>query len=147
MGRDSKKPTPRQESLFQDALQTSAAVIVTLAASERPLNSTQRTFNRLTARIHREREALAAWEAFIPRFQNRVASELEPIERKTRDAQRRIVRQLEALLAGPRDGERLSRKYHAKVRSLLLDIVNNLLAESPDAELEALYDRYSDVSH
>jgi hypothetical protein len=89
---------------------------------------------------------LAAWDAFIPRFQARIMTDLAPVEGEIRDMQRRIVQQLEVLLAGPK-GDRLERRRRAKVRALLLQLVEDLLEDGPDTELEALYDRYGEVSH
>jgi hypothetical protein len=135
-----------QESLFGDELGTGAAALVTVAAKPGQLSKPQRTFNSLAERIRRGRELLAAWEAFIPRFQTRLTRELAPIEDEMRETQRRVVQQLQALLAGA-NTDRLSRRHRAKVRALLLQVVANLLEDGPDAELEALHDRYSHVSH
>lgn len=137
---------PRQEALFEDARDASASALVTLAACERPLNAAQQAFNRLTERVRRARENLAAWEAFIARFQGRVARELQPVEDKLRAAQRALVRRLDELLADSK-GERLSRKQRAKASSLLLEVIDNLLQDGPDPELEALYERHGEVSH
>ncbi len=140
------KPRPLgQESLFDDEPGAGASGLVTVAASPGQLSKPQRTFNKLTERIRRGRHILAAWEAFIPRFQGRLTTELAPIEDEMRDTQGRVVQQLQVLLVGSKD--RLSRRHREKVRALLLQIVANLLEGGPDAELEALYDRYSEVSH
>jgi len=136
-----------QEALFDDGVPANASALVEVAPDAGPLSAAQRTFNRLTARIRRGRESLAAWEAFIPRFRGRVIAELQPVEHKLHDAQRRLVRQLAALLAGPGDGKRLTRKHGTRVRVALVDVIENLLQAGPDPELEALHDRYSDVSH
>lgn len=137
---------PLQQALFEDEPGTNASALVAVTPGEGPTSAAQRTFNRLTERIRRGRESLAVWEAFIPRFHGRVAAELGPIERELVEVQRRLAQQLQALL-GDRSGERLSRRHRAKTRSLLLQILENLLRDGSDAELEALYDRYSDVSH
>ncbi|MGZ8153890.1 MAG: hypothetical protein ACXWUK_01180 [Burkholderiales bacterium] len=75
-----------------------------------------------------------------------MAAELQPIEHEVGAAQRRLAQQLHALLAGT-NGERPNRKHRARVRSLLLHVVDNLLQDGPDAELEALYNRYGDISY
>jgi hypothetical protein len=135
-----------QASLFDDGPGTGASTLVNVADRPGQLSKPQRTFNTLTERIRRSRAMLAAWESFIPRFNVRVTSELAPIEHEMRDTQRRIVQQLQVLLAGAK-ADRLSRRHRAKVGALLLQIVANLLEDGPDVELEALYDRYSGVSH
>ena len=145
---DHAKPKPpRQESLFDDGLATGASALVAVAAAPGQLSKPQRTFNNLTERIRRGRAMLAAWEAFIPRFQARVTKELAPIEDEMRDTQRRVMQQLHVLLAASAKADRLSRRHRTKVRALLLQVIDNLLEGGPDAELEALYDRYSEVSH
>ncbi|MGZ8203175.1 MAG: J domain-containing protein, partial [Burkholderiales bacterium] len=144
--RDNGRRLPLQQALFEDQPETNASALVVVTTSEGPPSAAQRTFNRLTERIRRGRESLAAWEAFIPRFHGRVAAELQPIEHEVGAAQRRLAQQLHALLAGT-NGERPNRKHRARVRSLLLHVVDNLLQDGPDAELEALYNRYGDISY
>lgn len=138
---------PRQASLFDDPDSSAgAAALVTVAAGRAPLSAAQRTFNQLTDKIRRQREALAAWEAYTMRFQQRVAAELAPAEREVRGAQRCLVRRLDALLACRSGNERLSRRHRRRVRAHLLSIIEDVLAGGPDSELEALHDKYSDVS-
>jgi len=144
---DTIKP-PRQQSLFGEESEPEASsALVTVAKAKGRLSAAQRTFNRLTARIRRGRATLAEWEAYLQRFQQRIEAELRPIEDKIRDAQRRIVLQLDDLLTETNDGPRLSRKHRIKVRALLLDIADDLLQAEPDPAVEALYDRYSDIPH
>lgn len=138
---------PRQGSLFGDTPEPEASALVTVAPIKGRLNAGQRTFNRLTERIRRLRETLAQWDAFIPRFQQRVASELMPIEDAIRVAQKQFVLQLEVLLVAGGKDQRLSRKHRIKVRALILEVAANLLQDEPDPEMEALYDRHSDFSH
>jgi len=138
---------PHQGALFGDETEQNASALVTVTPKAGRLSAGQRTFNRLTERIRRYRETLATWDAFLPRFQGRVTAELLPVEGELRAAQRRVVQQLDLLLAETKSGERLNRKYREKARWLLLDIIDGLLGvDSDDPELEALYDRYSEVS-
>jgi len=144
---DAGKPRPpAQKSLFDDGPGTGASALVSVAAIPGELSKPQRAFNKLTERIRRGRDMLAAWDAFIPRFQARITTELAPIENEIRDTQRRTVHQLQVLLARAK-ADRVSRRHQAKARALLLQVLANLLEDGPDGELEALYDRYSDVSH
>ncbi len=144
---DVAKPRPpAQASLFDDGPGTGVSALVSVAAIPGQLSKSQRAFNKLTERIRRGRDMLAAWEAFIPRFQVRITTELAPIENEICDAQRRIVHQLQVLLAGAK-ADHVSRRHQTKARALLLQLVANLLEDGPDGELEALYDRYSEVSH
>ncbi|MPZ46611.1 MAG: hypothetical protein GEV05_25150 [Betaproteobacteria bacterium] len=139
---------PRQQSLFDDnPSPEDAAALVSVPKGKQRLSAAQRTFNRLTERIRRGREALAAWEAFMPRFQARVESELQPMEHAIREAQRRLAIQLDRLLSANKPGKWLTRKRRARARGVLLDVAGNILQCGPDAELEALYDRHSDIPY
>jgi hypothetical protein len=135
-----------KRALLEDEEETGAAALVSVAPGEQPLSAEQRKFNRLNERVRRQREMLAAWEAYAPRFRSRVAAELEPLERELRALQRRLVRRLDELLAAPREGERLSRGQRAKARAQILALVDELLQEGADAELEVLYDRHGELS-
>jgi hypothetical protein len=138
----------RQRSLFDDALAPAeTAALVSVPKGKERLSAAQRTFNRLTERIRSIREALATWDAFIPRFKARVVSELQPAERDVGEAQRRLVVQLDTLLAADKPGERLTRKQQTKVRDVLLGIAADILEQGEDPDVEGIYDRHSDVSY
>jgi hypothetical protein len=137
---------PRQQSLFdEDPPPEHAVALVSVPKGKQRLSPAQRTFNRLAERIRRGREALAAWDAFMPRFQSRVEKELAPMERDIREAQRRLAIQLDRLLKTNKPGKWLTRKRRARARAVLLDVTGNILENGPDAELEALYDRHSAI--
>lgn len=138
---------PRQTALFADGDDIgTGATLVAVVPRQRPLSTTQRSFNRLTEKIRRERENLAAWEAYTQRFCQRVAAELEPLEREFRDIQRRLVARLDALLTAPPGGERLTRNHRAKARFHMLEIIDDLLRLGPDPELEALCEKHGGMS-
>jgi hypothetical protein len=145
---------PRQQSLFDhESAPDDAAALVFVPKGKQRLSAAQRTFNRLTERIRRGREALAVWDAFMPRFQARVEKELQPVERDIRDAQRRLAIQLDDLLSASKPSKPskpskgLTKKRRAKIRGVLLEIAGEILRGGPDAELEAIYDRHSDIPH
>jgi curved DNA-binding protein CbpA len=140
--------SPRQQALFDDEPTAGdAAALVSVPKGKQRLSAAQHTFNRLTERIRRSRESLATWDAFMPRFQARVEKELRPIEREIRAAQRRFAIHLDQLLAASKPGKSLTRKRRAKIRGVLLDVAGEVLQSGPDAELEAIYDRHSDIPH
>jgi hypothetical protein len=138
---------PRQQSLFDESSPADTAALVAVPKGKQRLSAAQRTFNRLSERIRRSREALATWEAFMPRFQARLQNELQAVERDIGAAQRRLALQLDQLLAENKPGKGLTRKRRAKIRGVLLDIAGDILRRGPDAEVEALYDRHSDIPH
>jgi hypothetical protein len=145
---ESPMKPPLQQSLFDDESSPSdIAALVSVPKGKQRLSAAQRTFNRLTERIRRGREALAAWEAFMPRFRARAEKELKPIEDDIRAAQRGLAIQLDQLLTAKKPNKGLTRKRRAKVRGAVLDIAGDILRGGPDAEVEALYDRHSDIPH
>ena len=140
--------TGLQKDLFDRDGAANGAALIAIPAGTGPVNPAQRSFNRLIERIRRGRERLAAWEALIARIPGRVIAELQPIEQEIRACQRRLLALLQPVLAGQgrAKDERLSRRHRRAARTLLLEIIDDLLEDGPDPELEALHDRYSDVS-
>ena len=141
---------PRPGSLFDDDAARSDASLVVMRRVPRDkqrLTAEQRTFNRLIDRIRRRREALAAWEAYRPRFQARLQGELEPIEKAVLAAQRQLVLQLDGLLGENTTRARLTKRHRTKLRAVLLEVAGAILHAGPDAEIEAAYDRYADVPY
>jgi hypothetical protein len=140
---------PRQPSLFDDvALPDDASALVSVPQGKEWLSTAQKAFNRLTERIRQSREDLAAWVAFVPRIQARLATELQPAERDIRKAQRRLVHQLDTLLVtANKPAERLTRKQQSKLRGVLLSTAADILEAGADPEMEGLFDRHSDVPY
>lgn len=149
------KHRPMQAGLFdrddpaapQDA---AAAALIAIPGAVESLSKARQAFNRLSEQIGRQRALLAAWEAATERCARRVAAELEPLKAHMRDAQRRLVRRLDALLdaaARARDKhERLSRRQRSDTASALCELVQNLLEDGPDAEMQALHDKHNELS-
>jgi hypothetical protein len=142
-----RKP-PHQTGLFGDdpAPAGDPAALVIVESKGAPLGKAQRTFNRLTATIRKQREALAIWDDYLPRLQQRVMAELAPAERDIRESQRRLAARLDAVLEAPGKGERLGKRQRATAIRHLLGLIENILESGPDPELEMIYDRYSDTS-
>lgn len=115
------------------------------------LSPAQQQFNELVQRIAQLRAQLAEWQAAQERYHQRVRTELEPLYREVMAHRRSLALligvQLETLPArGPRS---IGRSLRNKLTHLMLNLAQQCLEEAPgaDAELEALFDRYSDVSH
>lgn len=138
---------PRQPSLFGDEPDNEPSALIALAAVSQPRTPAQRSFNRLIERIGRLRESLMAWDTYIPRFQQRLHTDLMPIEDAIKAAQRRLVFQLDVMLAVTDKSERLSRAHDRKVRDLLLHLADEVLKAGPDPEVEAAYDRHGELPH
>lgn len=133
----------RQKSLFDDA---GGRELV--HSRQRPARSPeQRSFDRLVGQLERARADLQRWETETPRLLGRVHQELLPAQRELARAQRALVDYLDGFLAAPPKGSRLGKRQRAALVDLLCELVTNLLAQGPDAQLEAIYDRHSAVPY
>lgn len=138
---------PQQTSLFDTPTTgTDNSALVGIQGAKTRLSPAQRTFNRLTDAIRRQRETLAQWQEYAQRFRQRLAAEYVPALQNLRGVQRRLVGQLDAMLSQPGQLPRLGRKKKELLRDRLVELIDDLLGDGPDAELEALHDRHSPVS-
>ena len=112
-----------------------------------PLSKAQKAFNRLIERIEQQRQVLAAWQEFVPKFYQRVAAELDPIQERCDRAQLALAKVFDAA----HGSAGITKRERAKLAMLVLDICSQLLPDDNDsdaqAELIALHDKYSDTSH
>ena len=138
---------PRQQGLFDDVSDRKALAVVSARPAGRRQTPAERAFNRLTEEIRGERERIAAWEAFAVRLGQRVAAELEPIERQIAEVQKRLAHRLDHVLSETKGGERLGRKHRTKLQWHLMTLLDQLLQGDPDPEVEALHERYSGLSN
>ncbi|MDD3652121.1 J domain-containing protein [Immundisolibacter sp.] len=133
----------RQKSLFDDAGGRDL-----VHSGQRPARSPeQRSFDRLVGQLERARADLQQWEAETPRLLGRVHQELLPAQRELAQAQRALVEYLDGFLAAPPKGTRLGKRQRAALVDLLCELATSLLAQGPDAQLEAIYDRHSAVPY
>ncbi len=140
-------PRPTSRSLFDDDQGKDSSLVKVLSVGPgKPVNKAQQSFQRLVAKIEAKREQLKRWQDFQPRFNQRVAAEIEPLETKLRAGQRRMVDLIDGLLSQPVPGRKFSRLQRAKLEQLLMNLVVGLLGEGDDAALEALHDKYGEVS-
>lgn len=138
---------PRTASLFDDEEPDPSTSLVEVLAQSKPLTKAQLSFQRLVAKIEGKREQLAQWQAYMARYHQRLAGELEPLQSEMREGQREMAALLDRLLSQPAPGRGLGRVQRAKLRQLLLNLVSTLLEEGPDDDLEALHDKHAEVSH
>lgn len=107
-----------------------------------PLSKAQRKFNTLVQKIERLKAQLAEWRDTVPQAIERVQRECEPL----RGTYRALRIELVALLDRAASGGGMTKKEKKKLRHLISSITAELLAEQPDESLEALHDKYSDMS-
>ena len=142
---------PAQPSLFDDLLPAAPAdpalslvAIPTPAASQ---SKAQRAFNRLVGQIGQQRELLAQWQQYELRYHQRLATELQPLQARLREAQRALVVLLDGLLVDPATKPRLKKTERRKLVCSVQQLSGLLLEADPDAEIEAIFNRHGDVSH
>ncbi len=129
-----------------DEPEPAAAGLVAVGRAGARLSKVQRAFNRLIERVRALRGQLQTWDEYSVRYHRRLANEVAPAEQAARAAQRRLLMCLDRLMELKARGERLSRKHRALVRDQILQILDELLAAGPDAELEALQEKYRGMS-
>ena len=150
------KPTPlrqvrpAQPSLFDEPLAAAAEpalILVTIPTAAAAQSKTQRAFNRLVGQIQLQRESLAQWQQYELRYHQRLATELQPVQARLREARRALVTLLDQLLCEPKTKPHLTKAQRRKLGAWIPELAGSLLADGPDAEVEAIFDRHGDVSH
>ena len=135
---------PSNASLFDDEWGNEVSVVESRARGK-PATKAQRLFNQLVTAIGRLREKLKRWQDFLPRYNQRLSTEMAPLRLQLRAGQRRMVDLVDELLSRPAPGRRLANRERAKLRHLLATLLLDILADGDDPKLEALYDKYNDV--
>lgn len=142
---------PAQPSLFDDlppaAAADSALNLVAIPIPAASQSKAQRAFNRLVGQIGQQRELLAQWQQYELRYHQRLATELQPLQARLREAQRALVILLDGLLGDPNTKPRLKKTERRKLVCSVRQLSGLLLETDPDAEIEAIFNRHGDVSH
>lgn len=133
-------------SLFDDD-QSQGLSLTQVLARSRPETKAQQTFQRLVAKIESRREQLRQWQAYLERYNQRVAGEYQPLLRQLRANQRQLAFLIDELLSQTAAAKRLNRLQRAKLTDLLMNLLASLLEDADDDALVALHDKYSTVPH
>jgi len=114
---------------------------VSIAAGHDPshLSKGQKIFNTRIKQIENLRARRAAWEAAIPPYQQKYASELLPLIEALMDLQVKLVHWLD----GARNEKGLTKTERRMIKSVITELAGELLAERDDAALKAVYNKYS----
>lgn len=134
----------KQRSLFGD--RTDKVVRVAEAIdSGRPADKAQATFRRLVTQIEQQRTLLQIWKDYGGRYHQRVTAELLPLQNELAQARRQMALLLEASLEKP--GCIKGKRLRSTARQMLIELIRDLLPELPDAELEAIHNKYAGVPY
>ena len=124
-----------------------AAAVLAIPVPAAAMSKAQRTFNRLIGQIRQHREQLAVWQDCEVHYQRRLAADFLPLQARTREAQRDLLGLFDGLLEGAVGGVKLSKSHRRKLRAWVVYLADILLEQAPDADIESVHDKYSDVSH
>jgi hypothetical protein len=139
-----------QRTLFGDAAPAESSLSQAVLAIPIPAsaqNKAQRDFNRLISQIGQQRELLAQWQGVELRHRQRLVAEMQPLQRQLREARLALLRLLDALLGDIHASPKLTKPQRRKLAAWIPQLAGMLLEEGDDAEVEAVFDRYSDVTH
>lgn len=107
--------------------------------SQAPLSKDQKAFNTLIKKIEARRATLADWDTAIPRFKQKYASDLLPLQEKEMDLQSQLAQALDRA----HEQKGLTKGEKRKLAVLIVDLVEAVLDGREDGELKALYNKYS----
>lgn len=134
---------PRQSSLFDDQPDKGLRVAEVLDRFK-PADKAQATFQRLVTQLEQQRALLQLWRDYLTRYNQRISNELMPLQSEYWQCKRGLALQFNDILNQP-DGLR-SKRQRAQLRQIMVDLFQELLLEKSDSALEAIHDRYNDLS-
>ena len=103
------------------------------------LNKDQKAFNNLIKKIEARRVRLGEWEATLPVFRQKYASDLLPLQEQALDLQWQLARALDA--AHGKKG--LTQAEKRKLAVLIVDLAEAVLEHKDHGELKALFNKHS----
>ncbi|HTE14939.1 MAG TPA: J domain-containing protein [Burkholderiales bacterium] len=107
------------------------------------LSKGQKTFNTLIRQIEQGRSRLAAWEIAIPRYQQKHASELQPLIESAQQLEIKTVHALDQV----HDQNGLTNIERRKIATVIARRAEALLAVYDDSALKALYNKHSGLDY
>ena len=111
-------------------------------ARRKPSSKAEQRFRKLVTQIERHRERLKQWEDYPQRYNQRVSSEMVPLQEKLRTARKQMALLIDELLSVSTRERRLGKVQRAKLKQLLTQLVEDLLSEADDDALKTLRDKY-----
>lgn len=99
----------------------------------------QKAFNNLIGQIEKKRALLAAWEAALPPFRQKVAAEMLPLVESSMDLQIEMVHCLDRAY----DQKGLTKTERRLIAELITDLAGEVAMERDDADLKAIYNKHS----
>jgi len=119
---------------------TSKIVRIVEPKGQSALSPAQKTFNRLIKKIDQQRQQLAAWQNTIPLYQQKHASEFDPLLQSFNLLRTKLVE----LFDQSYSDRALSKTDRTKLRDILCAIAGELLVANDDPALKTIYNKYSE---
>ena len=103
------------------------------------LSKAQKLFNKLIKKIDRERKRLAAWQAMMPRYQQKHAAEFDPLARSFDALRTEMVRLLDKA-----HGDKLfGKRDKAKISDIVCTMAGGLIVENDSEEIKQIFNKHS----
>jgi len=112
-------------------------------ARRKPADKAQQRFRKLVANIERKREELRQWQAYQQRYNQRITAEVEPVRLELVQQQRQMGVLIDELLSQRGQSRRLSRLERAKLRDILMSLLDAVLSQGDDEALAVLREKHT----
>ncbi len=146
--RNRSKPASKFESVVD---QGQGSSLIKVLVQSQPVSKAHETFQKLVAKIGVKRDQLKEWQDYQPRFNQRLAGELVPLQTELRSGQRQMVELIDRLLSDSAPARRLKRAQREKLVQKLRHLLDELMEGDHDNEADKalvdLYDKYNEISH
>ncbi len=103
------------------------------------LSKSQKLFNNLIKRIDTERKQLVAWQAMMPLYHQKHASEFVPLTQTFNGLRAELVR----LCDKAADERAFSKNDKKKLKNIICTIAGELVFENDDEDLKRIYNKHS----
>lgn len=114
-------------------------IFIHIAAGNGVLSKGQKTFNSQIRQIEKLRTQLAAWDAATTAYHEKHTRELLPLVTVAMELQSTLVHSLDRAI-----GEKgLSKRERNRLGEVITELAAQLLAARDDAEMKAIYNKYS----
>ncbi len=107
------------------------------------LSKGQKAFNALIKQIEKRRARLNAWEVAVAAFHRKYLSDYVPLADAFVDLKVKLAHRLDQMSAG----KGLTKTELRTLSMLITDLAGDLVAESDDAELKAIYNRHTEFDY
>ncbi len=110
---------------------------------ETKMNKDQLKFHKLIKQIESKRALLLEWEAAIPLYQQKYTSDLLPLIDSLIEIQIKLLNSLDQVIIK----KGITKAERVMIADIIVDVAGQVLSRRDNAELKALYNKYSDLDY